>query len=195
MVIQPIVVAKMILHAKPITQKAFEPFGDVIEVSDNAEKISINYGLTERYHALTNLDVIEEAGKGIISIFRSSPKACCEINDKKGLLTIDCMERHPLSSQAFYPLSANAYLVVVAPKGEFDVAKLQVFLAKGNQGINYHKGTWHHYSLALGKTSDFLVVDRQGIGKNCDEVTLDNSITIHFNLDFNSDFNLDKRSD
>jgi ureidoglycolate lyase len=185
------VAANMILHAKPLTKQAFKPFGDVIEVSDDAEKISINYGLTERYHALTTLDVTEEAGKGIISVFRSSPKACCEINDKKGQLTIDCMERHPLSSQAFYPLSANAYLVVVAPAGEFDVSKLEVFLAKGNQGVNYHKGTWHHYSLALGETSDFLVVDRQGVGKNCDEVTLENTITIHFNLDFN----LDKRSD
>lgn len=173
----------MILHAKPLTQKAFELFGDVIEVSDDAEKISINYGLTERFHALTSLDVTEEAGKGIISVFRSSPKACCEINGNKGQLTINCMERHPLSSQAFYPLSANAYLVVVAPVGEFDVTKLQVFIAKGNQGVNYHKGTWHHYSLALGKTSDFLVVDRQGVGKNCDEVTLENTITLYFNLD------------
>jgi len=180
----------MNLHAKPLTQKAFEAFGDVIEVSDNAEKISINYGLTARYHALTTLDISEESGQGIISVFRSSPKECCEINYNKGQLTIDCMERHPLSSQAFYPLSANAYLVVVAPTGEFDVTKLQVFIAQGNQGVNYHKGTWHHYSLALGHTSDFLVVDRQGAGKNCDEITLENTITIHFNLDFN----LDKRS-
>ena len=185
----------MILHAKPLTKQGFKPFGDVIEVSDDTENISINYGLTERYHALTTLDVIEEAGQGIISVFRSSPKACCQINGKEGQLTIDCMERHPLSSQAFYPLSDKAYLVVVAPAGEFDVSKLQVFLAKGNQGVNYHKGTWHHYSLALGQTSDFLVVDRQGVGKNCDEITLDNTITIHFNLDFNLDLNLDKRSD
>jgi ureidoglycolate lyase len=181
----------MILHAKPLTHKAFQPFGDVIEVSDDADKISINYGLTERYHALTALDVTEESGQGIVSVFRSSPKACCEINDKAGQLTIDCMERHPLSSQAFYPLSANAYLVVVAPAGEFDVSKLEVFLAQGNQGVNYHKGTWHHYSLALGNTSDFLVIDRQGVGKNCDEITLESTITLHFNLDFNSD----KRSD
>jgi len=181
----------MDLHAKPLTQKAFQRFGDVIEVSDDAETISINYGLTERYHALTKLDVTDEAGQGIISIFRSSPKACCSITDETGQLTIDCMERHPLSSQAFYPLSANAYLVVVAPAGEFDVSKLQVFIAQGNQGVNYHIGTWHHYSLALGNTSDFLVVDRQGAGKNCDEITLESTITLHFNLDFNSD----KRSD
>jgi ureidoglycolate lyase len=181
----------MILHAKPLNQKAFSPFGDVIEVGDNAEKISINYGLTERFHALTSLDVNGDEGKGIISVFRSSPKTCCEISGKKGLLTIDCMERHPISSQAFYPLSSNAYLVVVAPAGEFDVSKLEVFLANGSQGVNDHTGTWHHYSLALSQTSDFLVVDRQGVGKNCDEVALENTITIHFNLDFN----LDKRSD
>lgn len=194
MVTQLTVEANMVLHAKPLTQKAFKDFGDVIEVSDDAEKISINYGLTERFHALTTLDVSEEAGQGIISVFRSSPKSCCEINDMKGQLTIDCMERHPLSSQAFYPLSANPYLVVVAPRGEFDINKLEAFIAHGNQGVNYHKGTWHHYSLALGKTSDFLVIDRQGAGNNCDEITLESTITLHFNLVFNLDFNLDKRS-
>lgn len=177
----------MILHAKPLTQEAFKPFGDVIEVNDEAEKISINYGLTQRYHALATLDISEEAGQGIISVFRSSPKECCQINAGKGQITLDCMERHPLSSQAFYPLSANAYLVVVAPAGEFDVTKLAVFLASANQGVNYHKGTWHHYSLALSGTTDFLVVDRQGVGKNCDEIALKNKITIHFNLNKRSD--------
>jgi ureidoglycolate lyase len=181
------VAAKMILHAKPLSQKAFQAFGDVIEVNDQVEKISINYGLTQRYHALATLDVSEEAGQGIISVFRSSPKECCQINAGIGQITIDCMERHPLSSQAFYPLSANAYLVVVGPAGEFDVTKLAVFLATGNQGVNYHKGTWHHYSLALSDTADFLVVDRKGVGKNCDEIALENKITIHFNLDNRSD--------
>jgi len=38
--------------------------------------------------------------------------------------------------------------------------------------VNYHKGTWHHYSLALGGVSDFLVVDRISDDQNCDEVRL-----------------------
>jgi ureidoglycolate lyase len=37
--------------------------------------------------------------------------------------------------------------------------------------VNYAPGTWHHPLLALGRISDFLVIDRSGpadIG-NCDE--------------------------
>ncbi|MEX0298360.1 MAG: ureidoglycolate lyase [Kordiimonas sp.] len=45
-------------------------------------------------------------------------------------------------------------------------------MADAGQGVNYHKGTWHHYCLALGKTSDFLVIDRKGSGDNCVEYHL-----------------------
>ncbi len=156
--------AEKTLIAKALTQAEFSSFGDVIELSDKANHFTINYGLTERYHALADIDVESKNGKGIISIFHATPKALP--------VMIDCMERHPLSSQAFFPLSQQPYLVVVAPKGEFDENALQAFIVKANQGVNYHKGTWHHYCLALEDVSDFLVVDRQGEGENCDEVNL-----------------------
>jgi ureidoglycolate lyase len=76
------------------------------------------------------------------------------------------------------PLGNNPYLVVVAPAGEFDVTKIEVFIANSNQGVNYHKGTWHHFCLALGNDSDFLVIDRGGKGDNCDVVSLDGSLEI-----------------
>jgi ureidoglycolate lyase len=88
------------------------------------------------------------------------------------------MERHPLSSQAFIPMGQQPFLVVVAPKGELDISKIDVFLASSNQGVNYHKGTWHHYCLALHQVSDFIVVDRGGAGDNCDSITLDGSLVI-----------------
>jgi ureidoglycolate lyase len=47
-----------------------------------------------------------------------------------------------------------------------------VFHAKANQGVNYAKGTWHHFLLALEAESDFLVVDREGPGENLDEIEL-----------------------
>ncbi len=177
----------MILTAKPLTKANFLPFGDVIEVTKNTEKKSINYGLTQRYNALANIDVTEDMGAGIISVFRSTPKNESQNNLTSGQVIIDCMERHPLSSQAFYPLSAKPYLVVVAPSGVFDVTKIQVFLSQQNQGVNYHKGTWHHYCLALQQVSDFLVIDRQGSGKNCDEVSLPNPIFINYDLNNKSD--------
>ena len=56
-----------------------------------------------------------------------------------------------------------------APRGE----DLQVFLARGDQGVHYATGVWHHPLLALEAVCDFLVVDRSGPGHNCDEVQLD----------------------
>jgi ureidoglycolate lyase len=97
-------------------------------------------------------------------------------------VSIRSMERHPLSSQAFFPLSEQPYLVVVAPQGEFDPLAIRAFIAQPSQGVNYHPGTWHHYSLALHSVSDFLVVDRIDSGKssddNCDEVDFVQSVLV-----------------
>jgi ureidoglycolate lyase len=56
-------------------------------------------------------------------------------------------------------------------------ADLKAFLATGSQGINYHRGVWHHPLLVLEDESDFLVIDRGGEGHNLDEVWLDDDTT------------------
>jgi ureidoglycolate lyase len=167
----PTVVVKMtIITPKPLSAESFTAFGDVIEVSDNAKHFSINDGFTERYHDLAEINVENSKGRPLINIFRSTPLP--------QPIKVKMMERHPLSSQAFMPLGDQPYLVVVAPKGNFDVTKLEIFLATSEQGVNYHAGTWHHYCLALNCSSDFLVVDRGGAGENCDVLNLDGSIEI-----------------
>ena len=88
------------------------------------------------------------------------------------------MERHPLGSQAFFPLSKLPYLVIVAAPGKFDERSLRLFLARQGEGVNYAKGAWHHGLFALYAESDFIVVDRGGPGVNCDEVFLTRSIVI-----------------
>src|SRR5574337_1112699 len=82
-------------------------------------------------------------GKVIVSIFRGQPRAL-------------------------------PFRVVVAPAGDAPtVQDLRVFLARGDQGVNYASGVWHHPLLALGAVCDFLVVDRGGNGPNCDEIQLE----------------------
>ncbi|MCJ8274347.1 MAG: ureidoglycolate lyase [Psychrosphaera sp.] len=142
----------------------------MIEVNDKANHFAINDGFTQRYHDLAKVDVTNQNGRTLINIFRSTPLA--------QPVAIKMMERHPLASQAFIPMGDEPYLVVVAPKGELDTSKIEVFLASSNQGVNYHTGTWHHYCLALNQPSDFLVVDRGGEGDNCDVATLDGSLVI-----------------
>ncbi len=152
------------LTAQPLTANAFAPYGDVIEAGGDANQIGINYGNTVRYHDLASLQLTEDGGKAGLSIFRSTPLALP--------ITVKVMEYHPKSSQAFIPLSGRPYLMVVAPAGDFDAAKMQVFVASGSQGVNYHAGTWHHFSLALEAVSDFLVVDRIADDDNCVEYHL-----------------------
>lgn len=152
------------LKAKPLTAEAFAPYGDVIETSEMADQFSINYGNTTRYNDLMQMDVADEGGAPCVNIFRSHPLP--------QPVTIKIMENHPLGSQAFVPLSGRPYLVVVAEAGPFVAANIKAFLAGSNQGVNYHKGVWHHYCLALDKTSDFLVIDRKGKGENCVEYLL-----------------------
>lgn len=149
------------LVAETLTSEAFRPYGDVIEAADHARQIPINYGNTTRFHDLAAVEVTAKDGKVGVSIFRSTPLA--------QPVTVEVMEYHPLSSQAFIPMGPNPYLVVVAEKGEFDVANVKAFLAQAGQGVNYHAGTWHHFSLALDGISDFLVIDRIGDGDNCVE--------------------------
>ena len=153
------------LHVEPLTPEAFAPFGELIEASDAAQHFTINAGNTERYHDLARIEPGPD-GRVIVSIFRGQPRTLP--------FTVNMMERHPLASQAFVPMSGKPYLVVVAPAGEAPkVEDLKVFLARGNQGVNYATGVWHHPLLALEGVCDFIVIDRSGPGHNCEEVQLE----------------------
>lgn len=152
------------LVPRPLEREAFAPFGEVIEASDAVRHFTINAGSTERYHDLANIQPGAD-GRAIVSIFRGQPRRLP--------FRVEMMERHPLGSQAFMPLSGRPYLVVVAPAGPAPkVEDLRVFLARGDQGVNYAPGVWHHPLLALDEVSDFLVIDRSGPGDNCDEIEL-----------------------
>jgi ureidoglycolate lyase len=153
------------LTPETLTREAFAPFGEVIEASDAVRHFTINAGNTERYHDLASIEAGPD-GRVIVSIFRGQPRTLP--------FRVEMMERHPLASQAFIPMSGLPYLVVVAPAGEPPTVRdLRVFLAGGGQGVNYGPGVWHHPLLALDVVCDFLVVDRSGSAPNCDEVELD----------------------
>lgn len=157
-------------RVEPLSAAAFAPFGDLIEAGPEAECKLINQGFSQRFHDLARLDLSAEQGRASVNIFRTQPMPMP--------LTLRVLERHPLSSQAFIPLSPNPYLVVVAPAGILDETRIRLFLAQAHQGVNYYPGTWHHFCLALATDSDFLVIDRLGPGINCDQLTLTTPIIL-----------------
>lgn len=159
-----------IIEAQALTPEVFAPFGDVIQTAHRAWRW-INEGTTQRYDDLARLDLFEADGRPTVSIFRASARSLP--------FAVRTLERHPLSSQSFYPLDRRPFLVVVADAGDQpDAAGVHAFLSSGQQGVNYRRNTWHHALIALEQVSDFLVIDRTGPEPNCEECAIDDATTV-----------------
>lgn len=143
------------LTAEPLDQQAFSPFGDVIDTAHAGRQQTINEGYAQRLDDLARLDTGRQGGQPVLSVFRARPRPLP--------LQLRLVERHLLGSQAFVPLLAQRFLVVVAPAGPApSAAQLRCFMARAGQGVNYAAGTWHHPLIALDAGGDFLVIDRAG---------------------------------
>ena len=145
---------------EPLEAEAFAPFGQVIS-TDGAHHYPINNGMTERYHDLARVELGGVHPRPLISIFRGQPYALP--------LTLKLVERHPLGSQAFYPLSQHPFLVVVALDHAGVPTAPRAFITAPGQGVNIAMNTWHGVLTPLEAEADFLVVDRGGDGNNLEE--------------------------
>lgn len=152
------------LQARALTADAFAPFGVVVETGRLSPE-AINDGNTLKFADLLPLDCSREGGRVALHLYRSKAHSLP--------LEVRCLERHPLGTQAFWPLQNRPYLLVVAPPGtDPRPSEIRAFVAGGHQAIQYHRNTWHHYQVSLEADSDYLVLDREGPGDNCEEATL-----------------------
>jgi ureidoglycolate lyase len=143
------------LVAEPLTPAAFSAYGDVIEPGDDRVRDAghaINGGTAWRRHDLARVEAAR-GGHAAISIVRAQPRPLP--------LRLQCLERHVRGTQAFVPLAAGRWLVVVCEGGARPrVDGLRAFVATGGQGVNYARGTWHHPLIAIEQPTRFVVVDR-----------------------------------
>ena len=140
-----------------ITRDNFSKYGDLIS-SNDINPIDINAGYAKRFDNLTNINTSREKGETIVSIFSSLKRVFP--------MKIDMMEKHPLGSQAFIPMRETTFLSFVAPQGEFpEISKIESFIIPPKTGINYKPGIWH-FPLISTEDTNFLVIDRKGIGEN-----------------------------
>lgn len=145
---------------EPLTPEAYAPFGQVIQI-EGAQHFPINRGMTERYHDLARIELGGADARPLISIARGKPYDLP--------LKLEMVERHPLGSQAFYPLSDQPFLSIVAPDAGGAPGTPRAFLAGPGQGINMAMNCWHGVLTPLGAVSDFLIIDRGGEGDNLEE--------------------------
>lgn len=160
----------MTLTPVPLSRSRFEPYGEVIEAAAT-ERAAMNAARFERFDDLCSVDL---AGDGRIAISIARCRVPTALPYR-----FDTVERHPLGSQAFVPLSGARMIVVVAPPGEaVDPSELRAFVSNGRQGINYRRGTWHMPLIAFEAGQDFLVIDRAADRPNCEEQVLDEPVLL-----------------
>lgn len=147
------------IRIQPLTVEAFAPYGEVLDTAGAPDKL-INQGLCGRYHDRATLDFTQEGSAGI-SLFKAELRALP--------YTLDMMERHPLGSQAFLPMSMDAFLVIVAPDDAGKPGTPLAFRTTEGQGINFHRNTWHGVLTPLSGPGLFAVIDRIGGGENLQE--------------------------
>jgi ureidoglycolate lyase len=142
------------LRPAPLTAAAFARFGDVLEAAGDFRPI--NAGMCRRFHDLCRPDILD--GHAALSVFLAEPRTLP--------YAFDLVERHPLGSQAFLPMTQHPFLVIVT---EHPQATPRAFLTNGAQGINLHRGTWHGVLTPLAAPGLFAVLDRVGEGANVEE--------------------------
>ena len=151
------------LQPQPLTRERFAPYGDVIE-STEVDRAAMNAARFERFDDLCAVDMGDD-GRVAVSIAR------CRVATSLPY-RIDMVERHPLGSQAFVPLSRATMIVVVAPPEQsVETADLRAFVTNGRQGVNYKRGTWHMPLIAFEAGQEFLIIDRAAGQPNCDAST------------------------
>jgi ureidoglycolate lyase len=103
-------------------------------------------------------------GRAGISIFQAEARALP--------YTCALVERHPEGSQAFVPMSADPFLVIVAEDEGGHPARFMAFLTAPGQGINLLRNTWHGVLTPLAPPGIFAVIDRIGDTANLEEYPL-----------------------
>ena len=147
------------LTLEPLTAEAFAPWGDVIEAT--GDSFPINGGMCDRFHDRARMEFTGEGGRAGISVGYGRPYPLPH--------SFDLVERHPLGSQAFVPMTEDPFLVIVAPDEGGRPGTPRAFLTAPGQGVNYLRNVWHGVLTPLGRAAAFVIVDRIGTGVNLEE--------------------------
>jgi ureidoglycolate lyase len=154
------------LIARPISAQAFEPYGQLVEVGGR-DGADMNDGRAQRYLQSTRLETRHAHPPELY---------LSDVSPSMGPLTLNYLERHPRSSQAFLPMRGGRFLVCVClsdGRGDPLLDTLMAFVATAPQGVNYAMGTWHYPIVAIDTATLFSVLmwsedGRGDFAGNCD---------------------------
>lgn len=145
-----------------LEDEVFSKYGKIISV-ENSASIMINNGFASKHYNLCNIDANDNGGVATLHLY--------EGKKREFPLAITMMEKHPHFSQTFIPRSTTPFICVVALGNEKpDLDTLCVFKSNGNQGVHYNKNVWHFPLISLEDNEQFIVIDRNDLGKKENKV-------------------------
>ena len=154
----------MTIIIKDVTFSEFAPYGDLI-YGEGAPDMTINQGKCGRYHDLAKMD-FDDDGRVGVSVFDAEPRTLP--------YELDMMERHPLGSQCFMPMTEHPFLVSVADDDGGKPGEPRAFKIPSHMGVNIHRNVWHGVLTPLHSRGLFAVIDRvSGEGDNLEEYFFD----------------------
>ena len=142
---------------QPLTQEAFAPFGDVIDVPSEPGR---------KYYedALGNLRAERASASLSMSLKAETP-------DRP--LKADMLERHEFSSQTFMPIDVGRWLIVVAPHAAAGRPRPRrsrwPSSPTASRASPTSANTWHHGLTTLDKPGRFAVFMWRDGGKGDEE--------------------------
>jgi ureidoglycolate lyase len=133
----------------------FSPYGAILMPTDNGKRRDNSCLITNlRPHAQTNVAQIRATSIAGLAT-----------------LTVDMMERHPYSSQTFFPSKVKEYLIAVCDKktdGSPDSETLKALIVPGTIGIHYLPDVWHIGISVLSGEGEFsMLIHEDGTSNDC----------------------------
>lgn len=151
------------VQIEALTPEAFAAYGDIIDTAGDPTSM-INNGKCARYNNLAQLD-FDARGQAGISVFEGQPYSLPH--------SLTLVERHPLGSQAFLPMSDAPFLVIVADDIDGAPTSPKAFMTQRQQGVNIHRNVWHGVLTPLNTSATFAVIDWIGEQTNLEEYRFD----------------------
>jgi len=130
------------LPCEPISRASFQPYGDLIEPSDDGGP----FGEKDAALDLT-----------------AGPPRLYIMSLKSRGLTFEAITRHRKATQCLASMGGNGWLLAVAPPGDVDDPDarpdpdaIKAFSIPGDVAIKLHRGTWHAGPYFQADSVDFL---------------------------------------
>ena len=137
------------LFPRRLTPEGFGPYGEVLHF-DAGRSWPVNGGKALRSNTAARLTAPRRPSRSSPSIARKESPGLC-VSTSSSAIRI---------SQAFVALSVEHFLVVVAPRdgsADPDLGRVEAFIGRRGQGINYARNVWHAPIRAIGPDGDFLM--------------------------------------